>query len=389
MKLINYPAMASPNSIEVIDSYMKSELSPGSRIIDPFCGTGRLLLSPRVHGHHVTGVDCSPIAILTARVLHQKNSLERIANDFEVIISKFDSSSRRYLPNEDESFWFPSKAYSDLRRMLSIIDCHASSTNSLRFFWLCLVEASRVASFIREEEYKTHRIKYEQRKEFSPAVKAIFVKTYNKFFCRLNNDIPNMIGGYRLVHGDVSNTKTSINEFDAIITSPPYGDSISTVGYGQFARIPLILLSYSEKFCDEFISNSKLGSLDTFCLGGSNCFYENNHEIPDEIKYLSKGPMMKFCYDYFYRLNLLSSLMKKDALCCFILADRTYRKEKFPLISSTIRHMESLGFTLLACENRFLSWKRLPRTMQCNSIHQPNLHEGMNYESAVIMKRLS
>ena len=77
MKLINYPAMSSPDSMQFIAEHIDGQLRPGSKVIDPFCGTGRLLFGPRDKGHSVTGVDCSPVAVLTARVGYQGNDLKK------------------------------------------------------------------------------------------------------------------------------------------------------------------------------------------------------------------------------------------------------------------------------------------------------------------------
>ena len=77
MKVINYPAMASPPSIIHIGNIISKYCYKNSNILDPFCGTGRLLINPRISGHKVTGIDCSPIALLASRVIHQKLNIRK------------------------------------------------------------------------------------------------------------------------------------------------------------------------------------------------------------------------------------------------------------------------------------------------------------------------
>lgn len=386
MKLINYPAMASPASISFIDGYISKCLNTDAHIIDPYCGTGRLLYNPREKGLNVTGIDCSPVAILTARVGHQRNNTDRLIKNLNSIVSEFNASRSIFLPSEDEKFWFPDNVYCELRKLLLIIDRHALTTNTRRFFWLALVNTVRIASYIREEEYKTHRMTPEKRLVHNPNTKEIFIKSCMRIMERLSQK-KEIIGKYRLIQGDLSLINIPKQKYDALITSPPYGDSISTVGYGQFARIPLIILSYSDKFNQEFKVNLEKSSFDTYCLGGSNCDTSENIELPDTVKHITKGPMKKFCIDYFHRLNILSSLLKKNSMCFFVLADRTYKRKQFPLIDSTIEHMESLGFSLIDKHDRYLSHKRLPRSMQHINQNKIEEHSGMNYESVVVFSR--
>jgi tRNA G10 N-methylase Trm11 len=387
VKLINYPAMASPASIEIIGKNISGRLKSGSRIIDPFCGTGRLLFNPRELGHNVTGVDCSPVALLTARVCHQANDSKKIMKNLSGILNSFDRCQGEFLASESDKFWFSDNTYSDLRKLLSCIDSYSVSKNTNRFFWLALVDSIRSASYIREEEYKTHRMKLEKRQSFKPNVRTIFFDVCKKMLSRIEKASKLKPGGYRLIHGDVVKTKISGGKFDALITSPPYGDSASTVGYGQFARIPLFILSYSQSFSLEFNLELNSGSLDSLCLGGVRCSTPKEVELPGMVNYISKGPMRKFCTDYFYRLKKVSGYLNDEALCCFVLADRTYQGVRFPLIESTIDFMGGLGFTLLSQDDRYLSHKRLPRTMQYINKSKAATHTGMNYESVLTFSR--
>ena len=109
--------------------------------------------------------------------------------------------------------------------------------------------------------------------------------------------------------------------------------------------------------------------------------------LPKSVQYIDKGPMKKFCLDYFARLKSISVLLSETAICCFVLADRTYKRQKFPLVEANIEYMESLGFNLVDKYDRFLSWKRLPRSMRYIHENEIAKHEGMNYESVVVFTR--
>ncbi|MEW8292912.1 MAG: methyltransferase domain-containing protein [Candidatus Thiodiazotropha endolucinida] len=389
MKLINYPAMASPQSIQIIEQNVSKYLVKGSKVIDPFCGTSRLLFSARMQGHHITGFDCSPVAILTSRVCNQKINLKKIKAEKEKILKIVNDHILKsdIIVTEEERFWYPQKTFYSLVALLNAVDESCSSVNTRRFFWLVLVDVARSASYTREEEYKSHRIPEAMRQVHSPNILDLFAKYYDLLIKRLASRDMRNAGGYRFILGDIADKTAPVAGYNALICSPPYGNSVSTVGYGQFARIPLLLLYRSLEFSYEFPSSLNKVSIDTLCLGGRQCSSVNDIRVPQILQHIRKGPMYKFSKDYFFRLQLLSRLLKKRSLACLVLADRTYEGKKYPLIKATEEYMRSFGFSLLKKHDRYLTGKRLPRTMSKSRSTSIQSHEGMNYESVLIFKR--
>lgn len=387
MKLINYPAMASPVSVNIIRDHLKKWVLPGSKVLDPFCGTSRLLFQPRQYGCDITGVDCSPIAVLTSRVAHQRTELKSLTRDLTKIMNCLDERMN-YSPNEEELFWFESSSFKELKSLLSSIDANSSSRISQRFFWLCLVMTARKVSYIRETEYKNHRIRAEERASYRPDATAAFLSCFRDLNNRLSQIVfSGRAGKYRFLQGDVYDVKLPHSKYDVLVSSPPYGDSISTVGYGQYARTALLLLTHSEDFRKEYSTDFLKKSLDSLCLGGSLCDTPSAVKLPHCINYIEKGPMRKFSEDYFSRLNIVSERLNSSATCCFVLGDRTYKRRSFPLVESTIQHMQGLGFQLIERHDRYLGRKCLPRTMQLSGPVRNSKHSGMNYESVVIFRR--
>jgi len=109
------------------------------------------------------------------------------------------------------------------------------------FFLLPFSETIREGSFTRNSEFKLFRIPESKRENFNPDIFSIFI---NKSMRNLQ--------GLKEFSKVVKVSKTQIYNFntcekipeeifnngiDAIITSPPYGDSRTTVAYGQFSRL--------------------------------------------------------------------------------------------------------------------------------------------------------
>ncbi len=72
-----------------------------------------------------------------------------------------------------------------------------------------------------------------------------------------------------------SRFKTSIEDdsVDLLLTSPPYGDSRTTVAYGQFSRLSLQWLDYNKKTTT---------NLDSKSLGGRKKYQNNNQILKSE-----------------------------------------------------------------------------------------------------------
>ena len=69
-------------------------------------------------------------------------------------------------------------------------------------------------------------------------------------------------------------------EFDLMITSPPYGDSRTTVAYGQFSRLSLQWLDLEEY--DYVASKIEKEKLDKYLLGGTNNINIKEEDLPSE-----------------------------------------------------------------------------------------------------------
>ena len=386
LKVLNYPAMASPASLRIIEERISEFVPLPGPIIDPYCGTGRMLAPFRSSGYDVLGMDCSPIAILAARVVHQSVSRQRLLHDVCVLEGRASAASSHFNVSEEEVFWFHPESFLQLRNILQAVDSVSSSKNVRRVLWLALVNTVRDVSYVREGEYKLHRMNFSSRLKHRPAVLGSFLTHCGKLVDLLT-EVGYRPGRYRLIEGDVVTAFLKRRMFGALITSPPYGDSASTVGYGQFSRIPLMLLRHSAEFCKEYGSYRGV-NLDGRCLGGSSCATkELDFELPPSLPKDVSTAMAKFSTGYYLRLKLMSKLLKRNAACCLVLGNRTHRGQIFPLIETTIEFLTSCGFFLVDRHDRLLSRKRLPRSMSHRSRGSPARHDSINYESVVTMVR--
>jgi ribosomal protein L11 methylase PrmA len=106
---------------------------PGDRVLDPFCGSGRLLLSGAERGASCVGLDVNPLAILivVAKLTStQPRILEQGLRDLESASKqRYKVTSYDLEPNRRVS-WFSSEAKSELWEILDFLN-HGFSQTSL------------------------------------------------------------------------------------------------------------------------------------------------------------------------------------------------------------------------------------------------------------------
>lgn len=251
-----YPAMMIPQiARRLIYLYGKN----AKTLLDPFCGSGTSLVEASLTNHikEAYGFDLNPLATLISKVkTTQINDLTLIStlkvilseNKEDIIIPKF----------KNIEFWFKPKVIKDLALLKKAIN-KLQDDNIKNFFKVCFSETIRNTSNTRNSEFKLYRMPKEKLEKYNPDVFKEFEKIAHKY-----------INGVREYNKIKTNTKININLFssmnelpikeniiDILVTSPPYGDSKTTVAYGQFSRLALQWLDYED-----------INSLDNKLLGG-------------------------------------------------------------------------------------------------------------------------
>jgi hypothetical protein len=118
------------------------------------------------------------------------------------------------------------------------------------FFWVAFAATVRECSNTRRGEYKLYRIPEAELPAYRPRV-------FETFWERLGR---NLRGLEEFLRDRDPHTHAQVYErdlregvplptgaVDIVVTSPPYGDSQTTVAYGQFSRLVLQWLGYDDE----------------------------------------------------------------------------------------------------------------------------------------------
>jgi site-specific DNA-methyltransferase (cytosine-N4-specific) len=246
--IYRYPAMmVAPVVRRLIDEY--SPIKNGGRLLDPFCGSGSALVEGMLHGMTAVGVDLNPLAVLLARAKTTPLTDRAIRVEHQAILRRYDeiTSAPANVDIQNLSFWYSARSVAELSRLRAAI-LATESEELRRFFEACFAETARFVSWTRKDEYKTYRMPEEKRKDWRPSVLGSFasVVVHNRekmgdFVSRLPKGVPTA----NVVLGDTRDPAALPNgTYDLIVTSPPYGDSRTTVAYGQYSSLSLSWLGY-------------------------------------------------------------------------------------------------------------------------------------------------
>ena len=260
-----YPAMMIPQvARRLIEEYGRE----GGVLLDPYCGTGTTLLEGMLANLDTIGTDLNPLARLIARTKTAPvdlDLLDREIRDFSefglITVGARDGQTvRPDIPNID--YWFSE----NVQRELGLIRGHIDWIESARiadFFRVAFSLTVRKVSWTKNSEFKLVRMTPERIEDHNPDVFSTMVDVLNvnrRAFASLQHalvdcpQIPSVHGFDTVV--EIPKELIPPQSVDVVVTSPPYGDSKTTVAYGQFSRLSSQWLGYENA---NQVDNSLMG----------------------------------------------------------------------------------------------------------------------------------
>ena len=388
-----YPAMMVPKmQREMLDVCLEHLKDTSPRLLDPFAGSGTILVEGMLRGLNIVGIDVNPLAILLCKakttILNPKDLQEKTTRLFEWI-AIHDQAPLHHFNGINK--WFTNQAISDLSRIRAGIITE-ESVEYRRFFWASFCEVVRIVSNSRDCTYKLH-IK-EQKDIDTYAVDAIGlfestmqynISKYNEFYSELLKRGHLKKGGsaykgqVKIVLGDaIAYLNHSKQKHSLVFTSPPYGDNHTTVSYGQYSIMPLRWINYGD--IDEAVDDTLLATLyeiDNQSLGGKS---SNKALTPSRKRVIKKSKTLKtqidqinktapqqsnkviaFYSDYDRFLAALSKKMKPNAISVWTLGNRKVAKQEIFMNKIMVELCEPYHMQLLTKFTRQILNKRMPK----------------------------
>ncbi len=361
-----YPARMHPHIARtLIARFGKSR----SGIVDPFCGSGTTLVESLLAGFDSYGIDLNPLALIVSKAKTTLVDPDDVS-DLVLQSTRLIKRSKTHFavtPTGDQSkilkFWFKRRVLSQLLALKE--ELQSSELWHSRYKWLfasCLSRTARAVSNQRPYEFKAYRLPKELRQKHNPHVPKVFegivlqsISRQLEFYLEFQRQNRDRNPSSEVLLAD-SRTSYFRAVADLVITSPPYGDSPTTVNYEQFSRISLMILDIPrrdfgwtrerhQKVAHESVATDSLTRRVMAKLG---------------VVDAHKARVLGRNFDSLWRsISSMTQLLKGGGVCCVVLGPRTVRGVTIPTPDIVSEYADQFSLKRLDCISR-----NIPRKVQ-------------------------
>ena len=359
----NYPAMMIP---QVARKLLERYGARGGWLLDPYCGTGTSLVEASMFGMNAVGCDINPLVRLIASAKTNPPSLRVLdehLDDMQDTLMRIrfngnDSHAADIPPVFNMDYWFSSavvKCLSTLRRHIEAVKDEAVRN----FLWVAFSETARECSYTKNGEFKLVRMPAPKLETHNPDVFGIFQDKLARNRKGLEAYIERREGVQALItDANTANGETpqAPQPFDLVITSPPYGDSPTTVAYGQFSRLSA-----------EWVGLSNARKVDRISMGGGS----KHGYLPDspvtpvieEIRSIDRKRAVQveaFYIDLYNSVKTVAAIITERATACYVVGNRRVKGVTLPTDEFVGFAFSDFGFSHKETIVRNIPNKRMP-----------------------------
>lgn len=366
----SYPAMMIPQVARGLIGRLRALKPDAKTLLDPFCGAGTVLVEASRQELAPWGNDLNPLALRIARARTTpigKTDLFAALIALETALTPLALADwRGPIPTfEGRDFWFKpevSRALAFVLEQLRTLphpDVRALAE-------MAFSETVRLVSNTRNGEFKLYRMPADKLATFQPDVLSVFRQTLARYAAGLqafDEDLRKAAAPTKIVKGDTRLLDdVPDRRFDLMVTSPPYGDSRTTVAYGQFSRLSLEWLG---------LPPEEARTVDRRLLGGGARTEPAGDAISSAAlqagleAIAAQHPARAREVESFYRdldraISAITRKLKPGALCAWVVANRTVKRVVLPTNTIIAELSAARGYSLIEDLTRNIPNKRMP-----------------------------
>lgn len=439
----NYPAMMvcpiSRNIIKLVKKVRKVDT-----IFDPFMGSGTVLIESILAGaKNIYGNDINPFALYLSKAKTTRLDITLLQSATQSLYKRIDDTYNQLAPQIDSAdevmrcgykldltakdgwgakapeyllkytqdnyididvpnfknigYWFKPRVI----LLLSLIkkEINRIEDKDIReFIFVAFSETIRFVSNRRNGEFKMFRMPPNKVDVFEPDVIKEFTVILNRNIEKMDSFVEACanIGADASISIFKNNAATledvPNDSVDLVITSPPYGDSRTTVAYGEYSRLSL-------QWLDLFgLSEKDIMSIDKTLMGGSK--FRNGFEftIPSDTLRTSlerikdidlerAGDVYSFYLDLSKSIAAISNKTKAGGYMFWVVGNRTVKGELLLTDKIISEIAEQNGLQHIHTVDRNIINKVMP------SLNSPTNKSGvksstMSNEHIVILRKI-
>jgi DNA modification methylase len=376
-----YPAKIVPQIARELIAKLSNPLDV---VLDPFCGSGTVLVESLMANRHSIGVDINTLALLLAKVKTTPLHGDKIFETMGFIVCKVKARTRSALNSEEKVsiekipnvyHWFKPYVARELELIRTEIQ-QITNQDIQNFFHVCFSATMYKVSNIRKADnpYFIRILHEDEIVRHKPVVLEQFVKTVKQ-----NSEAIKSIEGaqkwkasVRIIHGKPQELVSLIGKesTDLIVTSPPYGEEKNTMDYARFSKLALYWLGLDGRHVKEMKNNA---------LGSNLRHWQEDEIVSKTLKgklqeitlksQLRADEVYSFFHDYLICLRQMFEACKHGSNCCIVIGDRTAGGIPIPNGKFTSELCEDVGFTIVENVQR----KMYLRALHSNVIASENI----------------
>lgn len=379
----SYPAMLHPKLVDfLIQQYAKKN----DILFDPFVGSGVAALQSLLSNHEIIGFDINPLALLIAKTKTENYNIQELEKETEQLKYDIENNINEDVPNiKNIDFWYNKQVIKQLGR---IRYCLKNNNYIYKdFFIVCFALLCRKTSYTRKSEFKKYRVKQGEMNKYEKidVIKSFFEIIKANTINVSKNTIPQIKRSLSLKNS----TKPFDVKYNLVITSPPYGDSKTTITYGQFSSFGNDWINDINCFgkIDYNVDNEALGKkqvINTDILQNDN-LNDVYSKIKEKDAKRAKDVLL-FFNDYFKVLENVVNNLLDGGTVCFVVGNRSVKNVNIPLDQITAEQLQRLGLKYKTILVRDILNKTMP-TRNSPTNKKGVLSNTMNKEYIVIFSK--
>jgi DNA modification methylase len=300
----------------------------GSKILDPFCGSGTTLLEGHLNGFETFGCDLNPLA---AKIARAKSLILEVDPDVltevvSTILEKITSAPTSFPDNLDQfeadnideiNRWFAKPVAKKLNWLLKII--RSGSGGVVRDF--LEVVLSSIIREVSQQDTSDLRIRYRKDYLADADVFDIFRKQISVQFARIEKFwkvrgySPNPFFNCHVVNGDNRQKSTydllglDDESIDLVLTSPPYAMALPYIDTDRLSLLTIFGLGSSGR-----------KPVEENLIGSRELTISNKRRI--EERFLTENDLPSACLDFIRKLHKQIEISE----------DSGFRKQNMPAL---------------------------------------------------------
>lgn len=365
-----YPARMIP---QIANRLIRDNSSKGKTILDPFCGSGSVLVEALILERNAIGIDVNPLATMIAKVKTTPIPPDKLTS---IADEALENIRQRILLNRENKYkpdvfyfkniyhWFKKDVINDLSIIKECVDKVKTQSESIfNFLRVCLsatvLKSSNIA--FADNPYFARAKSGAALEKHAPNVLGIFEDRLQDGLRRMKRfyDVhPKNVSCMILQH-DSRNMPLGDDSIDLVVTSPPYGEESHTMSYSRFSKLSLFWLGFSSSDVNRHAVKSLGGTLTVF-RKTSPALDSLYTRLAEKSKRRAKE-VFSFFWDYKKCLDEIYRVLRPGCFACIVIGDRSALKLKVSNGELTKELAEISGFHHELTYHREIPKKVLPR----------------------------